>query len=671
MRRLLPVLLLLGASAGARAEGDGGARSPLAIGAGNRALALGGAYTALAADPSAIVWNPAGLGRLAQASLQASRASLYGLETTEEYVAVAWPSWRWGAVGMTGRRLGTDDIERRDERNLLLGDFSASDVEIGLAWGRALGDAWCVGAGAKLARQQIDGRSDNGLGADVGVLVRPGIALGSENAWLDRMTLGLAVRNLVPPSIRLDEATVTEPTEFHAGAECTQAFGPGRAVTLSLDASAAQRTDPSLRGGMELRVHPLLALRGGWNGDSFTAGAGVQWRGTSFDYAFEDNPIATVHRFGLTLGFGATVAERRDAARLAEETEFSRRLDELFASREAARLAELLDRGEALLREGRRDEAADAAASARALRPDDRRARVLEASCLVAQAAEREAQGELADALILYGRALVLVPDDLAVAESTRRCREASDLRQERSARIRSLYRESLDAFTGGEYVAAREKLHTMLSLAPDDVDGQTLLVRTEAALASRVAELVQQARAATADGRFRDAEDRLAAARSVDPSGAGITTAAEQLRRAAREAELRTARAASADSGKVVAIAPAVAPPAPSRKKQRELADLYGRGVEAAEGGRSDDAVRYWELVWSADPGYEQTAEFLKREYLLRGLDAFSRGALDDAIRTWEKARAVDPADERTLGYLARAREQQGRSRQILGEPR
>jgi tetratricopeptide (TPR) repeat protein len=107
---------------------------------------------------------------------------------------------------------------------------------------------------------------------------------------------------------------------------------------------------------------------------------------------------------------------------------------------------------------------------------------------------------------------------------------------------------------------------------------------------------------------------------------------------------------------------------PALSQKKRQEIAGIYRLGREAMDAKRPEDAIRYWEIVWAADPGYENVAEFLKREYLLRGLEAFSRGRLDEAIEVWEKARDVDPTDERTLGYLSRAREQLTRSREILG---
>ena len=667
----IAILALVALPFAVRASEDGGTQSPFATGAGNRALAMGGAYTALADDPSAPGWNPAGLGRLDRRALQAARASLYGLDTTEEYASFGWPSWRWGAVALAVRRLGTEAIERRDDRNLLLGEFDASEMEIGLAWGRTVGEAWCLGGGVKVARQEIDGRSDNGFGADLGVLVRPGPALGYDSAWLRRMTVGLSARNVIAPSIRLDEASVSEPTEVRAGVAYVQELPGGRSLQMAADVATAHHVGASLRAGLELSPHPLLALRGGWNGRGLTAGAGIRWRDNSFDYVLEDNPIEVVHRFGVTLAFGPTVADSRAAARAAEEAEFGRRLDEIFATREEARFRELLERGRGLLAEQRLDEAADAAASARALHPDDPRPRALEAACLAAQAAQRHLGGELADALILYGRALVLTPEDADIAGAAQRCREESDLRQERTVRIRGLYGEALDAFAAGDLLRARERLQAMREIAPEDADGQTLLVRTEAAIVTRVAELVQQARQATTDGRFREAEDRLAAARSLDASDSALGAATERLRRAVREAESRaTSLAAATDSsGTPKAGGPTVAAPTLSRKKQREIADLYLRGVEAAQGGRSEDAIRYWELVWGSDPAYESVAEFLKREYLLRGLDSFSHGALDEAIRTWEKAREVDPTDERTQGYLARAREQRDRSRQILGD--
>ena len=89
---------------------------------------------------------------------------------------------------------------------------------------------------------------------------------------------------------------------------------------------------------------------------------------------------------------------------------------------------------------------------------------------------------------------------------------------------------------------------------------------------------------------------------------------------------------------------------------------------MTAMQQGRSDDALRFWEIVWSADPHYFQVADYLKREYLTRGMEAFARGQLDEASSFWRRALAVDPTDARAAGYLERAQKQKSRTREILG---
>ncbi|GJM44185.1 MAG: hypothetical protein DHS20C21_10270 [Gemmatimonadota bacterium] len=201
------------------------------------------------------------------------------------------------------------------------------------------------------------------------------------------------------------------------------------------------------------------------------------------------------------------------------------------------------------------------------------------------------------------------------------------------------------------------------------------MLTRTETAIASRVGTLLGRARNAIDRGVLDAAADDLAEARGLDPGAEGLALLENRLQAAERDLQrrLREEKLARSrpSSPQISAPAPAAVVKAPvlSRKKQKEIADLYRRGMEAMGEERPDDALRYWELVWLADPDFQNVADFLKREYLLRGLESFSQGGLDEAIRLWEKARDVDPNDEKTLGYLSRAREQQQRSQEILGE--
>ena len=104
------------------------------------------------------------------------------------------------------------------------------------------------------------------------------------------------------------------------------------------------------------------------------------------------------------------------------------------------------------------------------------------------------------------------------------------------------------------------------------------------------------------------------------------------------------------------------------SAKDKQEVADLYRSGLQAVEESRHDDAIRYWELVWSRAPDYQQVAENLKQEYLAQGMEAFADGRLDQSIEIWQRAQTVAPGDAKTNGYLARAYEHKSRIQEIKG---
>jgi tetratricopeptide (TPR) repeat protein len=532
-------------------------------------------------------------------------------------------------------------------------------VEFTLSYGRRLGESLSLGGTLKMEQQSLAGYSGSSFRADFGVMGYPGLVLAPEADWSRRLGVGGSVRNLFDSPMRLDQEEVPDPTTVRGGLSYRAPLGLSRSALFALDLETGPNTDTDLHAGVEVRLHPLLALRSGVSDGGFSAGAGLSWKDFGFDYVFEGNSLGNVHRFGLSVGFGATVEESRLAALRAEEDRVSSRLEQAFAAREEERVRELIAKAEAGRAAGQQDEALDVLSAAATLVPDHPEVRRLRVQCLREKAGSLELSGRLAEAAVTYGRIQAIVPEDSLAMENALRCRQESNRRAARSEEVRGLFSAALDAFSSGDLAAARTGFQGILEMEPEDREAEAILRRTEETIDDRVHGLLDRAAQFTRAGFFTEAEAMLDEAQGYD-------SFPEEVKRA--EASLASARKARPAPAAAVSSSTRKAAAHRSPEAAKELETLYKRGIAAAEEGRGDDAMRYWELVASIDPGYQQVRDYLKREYLMRGMDAFAGGRLDDAVAYWQKALVVDPDDEKAKGYLARARQQQSRTREIFG---
>ena len=648
------------------ASDDGGIRSVFAYGAGNRALALGGAYTGAADDASAPLWNPGGLAFVQRRCFDASYASLYGLGFREQYAALALPSWRFGTFALTYQQFSVDGIDLRDERNFVLGeDQSDSQTQLALAYGRQIGHIWGLGAAIKMRRHSLAGYSDTGLGVDAGVLLRPALLVGSRAPWAHRLGLGCTIQNAVQPALRLDQTSVEEPPTLRTGASYWLPFGRANLLWVA-DIEKTEGMDLRAHAGMEARVHSVLSLRLGMNDDKLAAGTGVTWHDFSFDYVYENNDIEPVHRFGAAFRFGLSVEESRQAALAAQEAALAARLAEEFRKRQAQQVEALLHEAAALQREQKLDAALELVTTVRVLAPEDERSRQLEAALLAAKSQQLESSGAFADAVLLWGQILVLAPGDSAAKAGQARCQKRSDERAARSQKIRQEFAHAMEAFMAEDFATARQGFLRVLELNPGDAEAYEMLDRTEKASTRRTQNSLQLAERLLADGVLDEAGRLLDQARALDPNAPGLEVLAARLRVASQAQAAHTNT--PAHNGNTATTSAASQPTPLTPERRQELDDLYRRGVAALQEGRTEDAVRYWELVWSFAPDFERVREHLKREYMTWGLEQFARGSLEAAIEQWQKALRVDPTDQRALAYLQRAQEQLSRTRQILG---
>ncbi len=662
----------------APAAEDAGTHSVFAAGVGNRALALGSAFSAVADDPSAAVWNPAGLALLSRTEFLATHASVGDLGFRELYGALALPSWRLGTAALSVRHFAVDGIEERDDRNVLLSsDLANVETEIALGFARPVGRLWNVGGAVKLQRQSLAGLSASGLGLDLGVLVRPFAAAGGGASPAEHLTLGVSIRNAVEPRLRLDEESVPDPSTLRLGAAYTHVFPGGQRLLTTIDGEKPDGSTARLHTGLELRLHPLFDLRAGWNRGSWTAGAGLRWRDLGMDYAFEDDAVSPTHRFGFSVQFGPTTHERREIAQRREEEAFQERLEKAFDDRNQSQVADLLEQSARAAADARYGEALDMLSMVSALDPGNPRVTPLEAQILARQAEELLRLGHTSEAEVALLRAAELAPGDSAIAEALAACRRQENETAQRSRGLRERYADAIDAFSREDFARALAGFEWVVAQNPADAQATEMLERTRAAIAQRTEARLRLAQELTRVGAWDHAAEALAQARQQG----GDLRAIEEAERALEQARRKPGPTALAPARPTVA-GDATSPaggtvakddqPTPRRtrlseREQRELAAHYRQGVEAYQRGDAEDAIRYWEIVWAAAPDYPGVANSLKREYLAGGMEAFASGHFETSVQLWKKALRVDPDDGRTRGYLARAEERLARSRDIL----
>jgi len=300
IRHSVLVLILLSGPVSAAIEPDtvsntGAARIGagfLALDAGARPAAMGGAYTAVADDATSVWWNPSGLARLNALSAMATYNTI-GEGISLSHIAGAMPAWG-GVVGASIAAYTWGSYEVRDQYGTKLKDESPMDVGGVLGYGFA-NPSW------------LGGRGWSGLSAEFVSLGAGGTAIGGNAGVImplaRELSAGLALRNLGTAG-----KGASLPAKVTGGAEY---YLPVWRVRAALDAGYGLVDQvASIAGGVEIALHPVLAVRVGYrrlltdqalNGLSgITGGVGFRLGAVGLDYAFQPmGDLVTSHRFAL------------------------------------------------------------------------------------------------------------------------------------------------------------------------------------------------------------------------------------------------------------------------------------------------------------------------------------------------------------------------------------
>lgn len=247
----------------------------LKINPGARSVAMGGAFTGLANDETALYYNPAGL-----ASLEGKRFLMeyhnYFADLNSGIVGVILPFSETHVFAAHINYLNYGDFVETDQAGNVLGEFSGGDLLFGLSYAIRYNDRYMFGGTVKFIYEKLQDYSATGAAVDLGA------KFASDR---DRYHAGIAIQNLGTQLSSLGDEKDKLPLTFRAGG----AVRPrGLSFLFSADVAMPIDNDPYFAVGTEYFAIKPVYLRAGWN--SF---------GSNFRAVESDDNWA-----GLSLGFG-------------------------------------------------------------------------------------------------------------------------------------------------------------------------------------------------------------------------------------------------------------------------------------------------------------------------------------------------------------------------------
>lgn len=292
----------------------------LKLDVGARAVALGGAYTALSNDGAAMHYNPAGLADVEKIGLTYHNVDLY-VDIRQQFFGLVIPFGEANTIGFYTNYVDMGTIERTTtaDPDGWGQNIYAHSAAYGITFARRLTDRVLFGVGVKYAIEKIWNESAVGASVDFGAIYEPGVG---------GLRMGLSIKHLGPemrmdkgPALtfykqpntsypgqreiaaRLETDKYPMPVTFSVGV-AFDFVGP-TSVVMANDANrfsviteVNDAFDAPIRSifGLEYEWNNLLSLRGGikQNYDvhrySFGGGLKIPVRNSElvFDYAYAD-----------------------------------------------------------------------------------------------------------------------------------------------------------------------------------------------------------------------------------------------------------------------------------------------------------------------------------------------------------------------------------------------
>jgi len=307
----------------------------LSIGIGPRANAMGGAFTSIVSDASALYWNPAGAADLTRYEALFTYTSLFkDLNINLNYFALVIPADEVGSFGVSVTALDYGDMDVTTEYYPEgTGEkFSAASYAFGLSYARHITENFSAGVTVKYITEGIFNSSANGVAFDIGTIFKTpffGIKFASiiTNYGSKMQMTGedLLIRYDADPSRHGNNSSVDGyiktdqfelPLRLQIGISKDIQFFDGQRLILAVDATHPNDNAEYVNVGGELSfLDNLIFLRAGYKGlflkdnqEGLTLGAGLDYAlgvfSVGFDYSYQEFEfLSYTHSFGVSIKF--------------------------------------------------------------------------------------------------------------------------------------------------------------------------------------------------------------------------------------------------------------------------------------------------------------------------------------------------------------------------------
>ena len=248
---------------------------------GSKAVGMGGAFTALANDGSAMYWNPAGIGFNRLRNVYVNHSDWIA-DISFDYFSLSIPlnKNRFLGINVTSVTMGEMEVTRYGNEDT--GEtFSASDNAFGLTYALNLTDRFSIGFNGKYIQQTIANNHANGLALDLGTLFdtpygfRLGTSISNFGPKMKMTGDDLLVAVDVDESIHGNNESVTGflatdefdlPLVLRVGLSDDVNFGKIVRMTWTLDSNNPNDNASYINAGMEVGLFDdLFKLRAGLN----------------------------------------------------------------------------------------------------------------------------------------------------------------------------------------------------------------------------------------------------------------------------------------------------------------------------------------------------------------------------------------------------------------------